>query len=150
MGRPCLGAHAQRLVGCGAELVAALGGSTLAKGLEKLRDQGRRPPPHLERAWRGIDTAASLLRHPGMGDDALDQARAWLSAGGEAHGASKLVHEDADSSAQGPREDESKLEQKSSWQELLGEKMPEMEAAKEEHRAEGGRAGGGDAEHVPA
>ncbi|CAK0889823.1 unnamed protein product [Prorocentrum cordatum] len=127
-------AEAQRLVGCGAELVAALGRSTLAKGLEKLRDQGRRPPPHLERAWRGIDTAASLLRHPGMGDEALDQARARLSAGGEAHGMSKLVHEEADSSAQGPRENESTLKQKSSWQELLGEKMLELEAAKAEHK----------------
>ena len=84
--RPALGSAAQRLLGLSAELVELLGAPTLAQGVKRLRDARRRPPPRLERSWRAVDAAASLLRHPGAGDGVLADTRAWLLGdGGGSH-----------------------------------------------------------------
>ncbi|CAK0822282.1 unnamed protein product [Prorocentrum cordatum] len=83
-GRRGLSSRAQRLLGIAAELVALTGEATLAKGLARLRDAGRWPPTHLERAWRELDAASRLLRHLGEGERALQEALCWFDCGGDA------------------------------------------------------------------
>ncbi|CAK0868712.1 unnamed protein product [Prorocentrum cordatum] len=61
-----------------------MGGATLAAGLARCRGEGQRPPPRLERAWRAMDAAASMLRHPGAGAEALAAARGWVESHSEA------------------------------------------------------------------
>ena len=60
------------------DITAALGGATLAQGLQKLRVEGRHPPAHDVRRWRAVDEAASLLRHPGSCEQAVTAARRWV------------------------------------------------------------------------
>ena len=82
--RPDLGGRAQQLLGAAAEVVAIFEGATLAAGLARLRRQGRRLPPAIERGCRALDAAGALLRHPGEGEAVLAQARAWMQDGAEA------------------------------------------------------------------
>ena len=60
------------------EVVGALGAQTLAKGLSAMRAQGHRMPWHLVRSARALDSAASLLKHPGAAAAAVADIRAWV------------------------------------------------------------------------
>ena len=73
-----LAGRAQQLLGAAAELVALLGGRTLADGLRALRDRGRPVPAGLERSARALDAAGALLRHPREAERSLDGLRARL------------------------------------------------------------------------
>ncbi|CAK0899811.1 unnamed protein product [Prorocentrum cordatum] len=76
--REVLGGQAQRVLGAATALVATVGGSTLAQGLARLRDDGQRVPPHLVRAWRELDAASALIRHPGAAERIVEVANSWL------------------------------------------------------------------------
>ena len=82
--RQALGARAQQLLGAAAEVVALLGCPTLAAGLGKIRERGRRMPSALERDCRALDAASALLRHPCPCEVEADVARLqdWLTGGG--------------------------------------------------------------------
>ena len=68
---PDLGSVASALAAVAADMVAALGGPTLSKGLAAHRALGRRAPPALERAMRALDAAAAFLRHPGTAESTV-------------------------------------------------------------------------------
>ncbi|CAK0886540.1 unnamed protein product, partial [Prorocentrum cordatum] len=76
---PVLGGAARDVLGAAAELVAVVGGSTLAKGWQQRRDAGVRPPSDLERECRILDGASALIRHPGAAHDVLCRLKAWLA-----------------------------------------------------------------------
>ncbi|CAK0863292.1 unnamed protein product [Prorocentrum cordatum] len=76
--REVLGGQAQRVLGAATALVATVGGSTLAQGLARLRVDGQRVPPHLVRAWRELDAASALIRHPGAAERIVEVANSWL------------------------------------------------------------------------
>ncbi len=80
---PAVGLEAASLCGLATEAAHLLGGATVAKGLANWRGRGRRLPSALERAVRGLDSAASLLRHPGSAKAVVAGLAEWLS--GDAH-----------------------------------------------------------------
>ena len=77
-----LGAAARDVLGAAAELVAVVGGSTLAKGWEQIREAGTRPPTGLERECRALDGTSALLRHPGAAHGVLRRLKAWREGAG--------------------------------------------------------------------
>jgi len=74
-----LSVAAKELLGGHVALCAALGGGTLGAGLSACRARGCRPGARLERAWRGLDTAAALLRHPGAVASVVARAVQWAA-----------------------------------------------------------------------
>ena len=74
--------------------VAALGGSTLAKGLAVLRSRGVRMPRALARALLQLDAAAALLQHPGAAADQARRLEEWLRINGAKEEEKKVMKEE--------------------------------------------------------
>eukprot|EP00929_Paragymnodinium_shiwhaense_P002842 TRINITY_DN103153_c0_g1_i1.p1 TRINITY_DN103153_c0_g1~~TRINITY_DN103153_c0_g1_i1.p1 ORF type:complete len:495 (+),score=119.94 TRINITY_DN103153_c0_g1_i1:68-1486(+) len=62
------------------EAACLLGANTVAKGLALRRVQGKPLPSQLTRHIRDLDAAASLMRHPLLAQQWVDQLRSYLAA----------------------------------------------------------------------
>ena len=76
---PHLAENAAQIGARAVELITSLGKPTLCKGLAKLRADGHKMPPQLERSVRALDAAASLIRHPGAAEATLERLTSWMS-----------------------------------------------------------------------
>ena len=72
------GGEAAEVALAASAITAALGGETMAKGLQGLRARGGRVPSHMVRDARNIDAAAALLRHPGAAARIGGDIVAWI------------------------------------------------------------------------
>ncbi|CAK0864936.1 unnamed protein product, partial [Prorocentrum cordatum] len=155
-GRSALGDRAQTTLGAAAELVAMLESPTLAAGSGESRTREWKIQSALEGSCRTLDGVAAFLRHPRGAEAVVASQRRLLEDGavpkaGLQEDDEEVLGSDGKNEEAGPkhrvelgaqvetvelepREAQGKLKQKSALRELLGEQVPELQAARKEHK----------------